>query len=74
MNELLVTKMLTLFFLNEDDVLLRPAMEARLTDKVKTVFGADMFIGDRGEEVGQFDFIGFFKDSSRVYLEFVYSF
>ncbi|VAX29524.1 hypothetical protein MNBD_NITROSPIRAE01-1325, partial [hydrothermal vent metagenome] len=74
MNERLVTKMLTLFFLNEDDVLLRPAMEARLTDKVKTVFGADLFIGDRGEEVGQFDFIGFFKDSSRIYLEFVYSF
>lgn len=74
MNERLVTKMLTLFFLNEDDLLLRPAVEARLTDKVKTVLGADLFIGDRGEEVGQFDFIGFFKDSSRVYLEIGYSF
>lgn len=74
MHERLVGRMLTLYFLSEEDILLRPALETRLTDKVKTVVGADIFIGDRGEEVGQFDFIGFFKDSNRIFLEIVYSF
>ncbi len=74
MNERLVTRMLTLYFVNEEDFLLRPVLEARLTDSVKTRFGADVFIGDRGEEVGQFDFIGFFKDSSRLFFEVIYSF
>ncbi|MFQ5588242.1 MAG: DUF1302 family protein [Nitrospiria bacterium] len=74
MNEQLVTRMLTLYFINEADFLFRPALEARLTDNVKVIFGSDIFLGDRGEQVGQFDFIGFFKDSSRVYLEIGYSF
>ncbi len=74
MNEQLVTQILVLYFINEDDVLLRPVMETRLSDNVKFRFGADFFLGDRGERVGEFDFIGFFKDSDRFYLEIIRSF
>ncbi len=74
MNEELVLRILSLYFINEADFLFRPALETRLSDNVKAIFGSDIFVGDRGEEVGQFDFIGFFKDSNRIYLELSYSF
>jgi len=74
MNERLSVQMLSLYFINEADFLLRPRIETRMTDSIKTRFGADIFIGDRGERVGEFDFIGFFKDSNRVYVEAIYSF
>ncbi|MFQ5544148.1 MAG: DUF1302 family protein, partial [Nitrospiria bacterium] len=74
LNEGLVIQMLTLYFINEADFLFRPVLEARLTDNTKLRFGSDLFIGDRGSNVGEFDFIGFFKDSDRLYLELIYSF
>jgi len=74
MNERIVAQTLILYFINEDDILLRPLIETRLSDNVKFRFGADFFIGDRGERVGEFDFIGFFKDSDRFYLEIIRSF
>ncbi len=74
MNERIVVQSLILYFVNEDDILLRPVVEARISDNVKFRFGADFFVGDRGARVGEFDFIGFFKDSDRFYLEIIRSF
>ncbi len=74
LNDRISTQMLILYFINEADYLLRPRMDSRLTDRVQLRFGADFFLGDRGTRVGEFDFIGFFKDSNRLYLEVIYSF
>ncbi len=73
-NDRMGVQLLTLYFLNENDFLLRPRLDASITDAVKARFGGDFFIGDRGGTVGEFDFIGFFNDSDRLYLEVMYSF
>lgn len=74
LNDRISAQLLTLYFINEDDFLLRPRFDTSLTDAVNLRFGGDFFIGTRGTQVGEFDFIGFFNDSNRIYLEIIYSF
>ena len=61
--------------------LARPRMEYAVTERVKLSTGFDLLRGSisdakPGEEPlpGQFHFVGFFKNNSRVYFELQYSF
>ncbi len=77
----LTAQLLTLFFLNDHEWLIRPRMEYAVSERVKLSAGSDVLLGSisdakPGEEPtpGQFHFVGFFKNHSRVYTELQYSF
>jgi hypothetical protein len=72
---------LVLFFQNDVEWLIRPRMEYAVTERVKLTTGLDILMGsisdaDPDEEPtpGQFHFVGFFKNHSRIYTEIQYSF
>ncbi len=77
----LTAQTLTLYFLNDKEWLIRPRVSYNLTDQMKLSFGADLLIGtisDVGPNSvalpGEFHFVGFFRNNSRVYTEIQYSF
>jgi hypothetical protein len=77
----LVAQVLVLFFQNDVEKLIRPRFEYAATERIKLSVGSDVLIGSisdagPGEEPtpGQFHFVGFFKNHSRVYTELQYSF
>jgi len=77
----LTAQVLTLYFINDKEWLIRPRLSYGLTDQIKLSFGADLLIGtisDVGPErialPGEFHFVGFFNNNSRVYTEIQYSF
>ncbi|MBI3607670.1 MAG: hypothetical protein HY207_06870 [Nitrospirae bacterium] len=77
----MVAQALVLFFQNNHEWLIRPRMEYALTERVKLSVGSDVLLGNisdakPGDEPtpGQFHFVGFFKNHSRVYTELQYSF
>ncbi len=77
----LTAQVLTLHFINDREWLIRPKLQYRLTDQVKFSFGADLLLGtiaDLGPDgaglPGEFHFVGFFRNNSRVYTEIQYSF
>jgi hypothetical protein len=72
---------LVLFFVNDDEWLFRPRVEYAVSERVKLSAGSDVLLGrisdaKSGEEPtpGQFHFVGFFTNHSRVYTELQYSF
>jgi hypothetical protein len=72
---------LMLFFVNDDEWLIRPRVEYAVSERVKLSAGSDVLLGrisdaKSGEEPtpGQFHFVGFFTNHSRVYTELQYSF
>ena len=72
---------LVLFFVNDDEWLIRPRVEYAVSERVKLSAGSDVLLGrisdaKSGEEPtpGQFHFVGFFTNHSRVYTELQYSF
>ncbi|MBI3804438.1 MAG: hypothetical protein HY282_11825 [Nitrospirae bacterium] len=68
-------EMLTIYYINEKDTLIRPKVTYRLNDDFKIAVGADVFSGSIGGPLpGEFHFIGFFKNNDRVYIELTYSF
>ncbi len=81
LNNTLTTQYLGLYFVNRLEWLHRPKMIYRVTDSLSISLGGDFFYGDisdlnaEGEaSPGDFHFVGFFKNNSRVYLEFNYVF
>ncbi|MBI1820755.1 MAG: hypothetical protein HYR79_03500 [Nitrospirae bacterium] len=77
----LITQYLGLFFINKLEWLHRPKITYRVTDSFSTSLGGDILYGDisdfnaEGEaSPGDFHFVGFFKNNSRIYLEFTYTF
>ncbi|MFZ5862569.1 MAG: DUF1302 family protein [Nitrospirota bacterium] len=81
LHDRLVVQALVLLFRNDREWLVRPRMEYGLTQRVKLSVGADLLHGaisdaKPGEEPlpGQFHFVGFFTNHSRVYSELQYSF
>lgn len=71
----LLLEMLTIYFVNDRDLLLRPKTTFQLNDSFKIAVGADIFHGEIGGPLpGEFHFVGFFKNNDRVYLELTYSF
>ncbi len=81
LSNVLTAQTLTLYFLNDNEWLIRPRVSYNLTDQMKLSFGADLLIGtisDVGPNSvalpGEFHFVGFFRNNSRVYTEIQYSF
>ena len=77
----MTAQLLTLFFVNDDEWLIRPRVEYAVSERVKLSVGSDVLLGrisdaKSGEEPtpGQFHFVGFFTNHSRVYTEWQYSF
>jgi hypothetical protein len=77
----LTAQALTLYFLNDKEWLIRPRVSYNLTDQMKLSLGADLLVGtisDVGPNAvalpGEFHFIGFFRNNSRVYSEIQFSF
>ncbi len=74
-SERLVLQMLTLYFQNDQEFLIRPRMDYQINSKVKFSLGADIFEGEIGGPLpGEFNFIGFFKNNDRIYFEVSYGF
>jgi hypothetical protein len=81
MHDRMTVQALILFFQNDTEWLIRPRMEYAVTERIKLSSGLDVLLGSisdaaPGEEPtpGQFHFVGFFKNHSRVYTELQYSF
>ncbi len=81
MHNRMVGQTLILFFRNDREWLIRPRMEYAVTERVKLSVGSDLLTGnisdakpDQEPTPGQFHFVGFFKNHSRVYTELQYSF
>jgi hypothetical protein len=81
LHDRLVLQMLALFFQNDTEWLVRPRAEYAVTETLKLSVGVDYLRGsisdaDPGDVPlpGQFHFVGFFKNNSRVYTEIQYSF
>jgi hypothetical protein len=75
LNDRLIPSVLVLYFLVDNDYLLRPKIEYGLTDRLKLSFGLDLMVGDIGGPLpGEFTFVGFFKNESRAEFDLTYSF
>ncbi|MEW6682322.1 MAG: DUF1302 family protein [Nitrospirota bacterium] len=81
LHDRMIVQALVLFFQNDVEWLIRPRMEYAVTERVKLSTGLDILLGsisdaDPGEEPtpGEFHFVGFFNNHSRVYVELQYSF
>jgi hypothetical protein len=75
-NDRLVPSFLALYFLVDNDYLLRPKIEYGLTDHLKASLGFDLMVGDIawGPLPGEFTFVGYFKNESRAEFDLTYSF
>ncbi len=81
MHDRMTVQALVLFFQNDVEWLIRPRMEYAVTERIKLSTGVDVLLGSisdagPGEEPtpGQFHFVGFFTNHSRIYTELQYSF
>lgn len=71
----IIPQVLVLYFVNNVEVLTRPRVDYLLTDNLKLSLGADFMTGKiGGSSPGDFNFVGFFKNSDRFYVEVKYSF
>jgi hypothetical protein len=71
----LLLEMLTIYFVNDRDLLIRPKATYQINDAFKVAVGADIFHGEIGGPLpGEFHFVGFFKNNDRIYVELTYSF
>ncbi len=75
MNERLLFKILAIYILNDEEVLIRPRVNYRWNDHLLLSVGADIFEGKEGDiQQDDFRFIGFFDKNDRIYTELRYSF
>jgi hypothetical protein len=79
LNNLVTLQMLTIYFINDAEFLIRPRMEYNLSDHLQLAFGTDVLLGTisggpQPGTPGDFHFVGFFKNNSRAYAEFKFSF
>lgn len=74
-NAVVTPQLLILFFVTDNDWLLRPRVDYNVTDRARVTFGADLLFGEIGGPLpGEFHFVGFFRNNSRVFLEVTYGF
>lgn len=74
-NAVVTPQLLMLFFVTDNDWLLRPRVDYNVTDRVRIAFGADLLFGEIGGPLpGEFHFVGFFRNNSRVFCEVTYGF
>ncbi len=78
-NNIWAVQLLTLYFINDKEVLIRPRGEYNIDNNLQLAFGADLLEGEQTASrdpfiPGDFNFVGFFKNNSRVFIEFKYSF
>ncbi|MBN4053183.1 hypothetical protein JYT92_00365 [bacterium AH-315-L15] len=67
--------LLLLYFINDDNWLVRPRSNYNFTDRLRFSFGVDLFEGKIGKgQTGEFNFIGFFDNNDRIFWEITYSF
>src|SRR5581483_7248560 len=67
--------LLLLYFVNDNDWLIRPRTIYNITDRLRLSFGVDIFQGKIGTGLpGEFHFIGFFNNNDRVFWDITYSF
>lgn len=67
--------LLLLYFVNDNDWLIRPRTMYNITDRLRLSFGVDIFQGKIGTGLpGEFHFIGFFNNNDRVFWDITYSF
>ncbi len=67
--------LLVLYFVNDEDWLIRPRSKYNFTDRVQFSFGVDFFEGKIGTGLpGEFNFIGFFDNNDRIFWDITYSF
>jgi len=75
MNERLLLKLLAIYIVNDEEVLIRPRIDYRWNDHLLLSFGADIFEGKEGNiQQDDFRFIGFFDKNDRIYTVLRYSF
>jgi hypothetical protein len=75
LNDRLVPSILVLYFMVDNDYLLRPKLEYGLTDHLKVSGGLDLMAGEIGGPLpGEFHFVGYFKNESRAEFDLTYSF
>ncbi|MFI5303939.1 MAG: DUF1302 family protein [Nitrospiria bacterium] len=76
LNDRLVPSVLILYFLVDNDYLIRPKLEYSLTDHLKVSFGLDLMVGPIawGDLPGEFTFVGYFSNESRAEFDITYSF
>lgn len=75
LSDSLALETLVLYFTNDDEYLIRPKATRRIRSNVLLIFGADIFEGEIGGPLpGEFNFIGFFKNNDRIYVEVSYGF
>lgn len=67
--------MLVLYFINDNDWLIRPRTIYNITDRLRFSVGLDIFQGKIGTgRPGEFHFIGFFNNNDRIFWDLTYSF
>jgi len=75
LNERVLLKLLTIYIVNDEEVLIRPRVDYRWDDHLLLSLGADIFEGKEGNiQQDDFRFIGFFDKNDRIYTELRYSF
>jgi hypothetical protein len=76
LNDRLIPSILVLYFLVDNDYLLRPKIEYSLTDHLKISGGLDLMVGPIawGPLPGEFTFVGYFSNESRAEFDITYSF
>jgi len=75
LSERLAFETLVLYFINDEEFLIRPKITRRIKSNVILTFGADIFEGEIGGPLpGEFNFVGFFKNNDRIYVEVSYGF
>ncbi len=71
----IIFEMLIIHFINDIETLLRPKWTFRVSNSTKIALGADIFEGEIGGPLpGEFNFVGFFKNNDRIYMEISYGF
>ena len=67
--------LLAIYFINNEDMLIRPRSDYNLSDRLRFSFGVDIFEGNIGTgQPGEFNFAGFFDNNDRIFWEITYSF
>jgi len=67
--------LLVLYFVNDQDWLIRPRSKYNFSDRLQFSFGVDIFEGKIGTGLpGEFNFIGFFDNNDRIFWDITYSF
>ncbi len=81
LNDRIIPQLLLIYFQNDQEILVRPRVNYNISDHVTAALGGDFLkgtIADTNREgvllPGEFHFVGFFRNNSRLYVEMNYNF